>query len=54
MLLNGAIAASTRVTLAMNVPKNRVAEVIGLLPALATPTVSTLADENWVDISTVV
>jgi ATP phosphoribosyltransferase len=54
MLLKGAIAASTRVTLAMNVPKNRVDEVIGLLPALATPTVSTLADENWVDISTVV
>jgi len=54
MLLKGAIAASTRVTLAMNVPKHRVAEVIGLLPALATPTVSTLADENWVDISTVV
>jgi ATP phosphoribosyltransferase len=54
MLLKGAIAASTRVTLAMNVPKTRVAEVIGLLPALATPTVSTLADENWVDISTVV
>jgi ATP phosphoribosyltransferase len=54
MLLKGAIAASTRVTLAMNVPKDRVAEVIGLLPALATPTVSTLADENWVDISTVV
>jgi ATP phosphoribosyltransferase len=54
MLLKGAIAASTRVTLAMNVPKARVAEVIGLLPALVTPTVSTLADENWVDISTVV
>ena len=54
MLLNGAIAASTRVTLAMNVPKHRIAEVINLLPALATPTVSTLADENWVDISTVV
>jgi len=54
MLLKGAIAASTRVTLAMNVPKHRVAEVIGLLPALGTPTVSTLADENWVDISTVV
>jgi ATP phosphoribosyltransferase len=54
MLLKGAIAASTRVSLAMNVPKNRVDEVISLLPALATPTVSTLADENWVDISTVV
>ncbi len=54
MLLKGAIAAATRVTLAMNVPKGRVEEIVALLPALCTPTVSTLADENWVDVSTVV
>jgi len=54
MLLKGAIAASTRVTLAMNVPRDRVDQVVTLLPALCTPTVSTLADENWVDVSTVV
>jgi ATP phosphoribosyltransferase len=54
MLLKGAIAASTRVTLAMNVPKAQIDSVVSLLPALCTPTVSTLADENWVDISTVV
>ncbi len=54
MLLKGAIAASTRVTLAMNVSKDRIDQVVGLLPALATPTISTLADENWVDVSTVV
>ncbi|MEA3276522.1 MAG: ATP phosphoribosyltransferase [Pseudomonadota bacterium] len=54
MLLKGAIAAATRVTLAMNVHRDRVDEVLGLLPALGTPTVSTLADENWVDVSTVV
>ncbi len=54
MLLNGAIAAATRVTLAMNVPMGKIDEVVELLPALATPTVSTLADEDWVDVSTVV
>lgn len=54
MLLKGAIAAATRVTLAMNVPRENVKAVVDLLPALCTPTVSTLADENWVDVSTVV
>jgi ATP phosphoribosyltransferase len=54
MLLEGAIAASTRVTLAMNVPRERLEDVLALLPALCTPTVSTLADLNWVDVSTVV
>lgn len=54
MLLKGAIAAATRVLLAMNVPKNRVDAVLRILPALATPTVSTLSDPAWVDLSTVV
>jgi ATP phosphoribosyltransferase len=54
MLLMGAIRAATRVTLAMNVPCSCIDQVLALLPALSTPTVSTLADENWVDISTVV
>jgi len=54
MLLTGAIAAATRVTLAMNVPKDVVDDIVALLPALATPTVSTLADEAWVDVSAVV
>jgi len=54
MLLMGAIRAATRVTLAMNVPCSCIDQVLALLPALSTPTVSTLADEDWVDISTVV
>jgi ATP phosphoribosyltransferase len=54
MLLMGAIRAATRVTLAMNVPCQCIDQVLELLPALSTPTVSTLADEDWVDISTVV
>jgi ATP phosphoribosyltransferase len=54
MLLKGAIAAATRVLLSMNVPRGSVDAVLKLLPALATPTVSTLADPEWVEISTVV
>ena len=54
MLLKGAIAAATRVLLSMNLPRDKVDAVLRLLPALATPTVSTLADPHWVDLSTVV
>ena len=54
MLLKGAIAAATRVLLAMNVARKDLEQVVRILPALATPTVSTLADPNWVDVSTVV
>jgi ATP phosphoribosyltransferase len=54
MLLKGAIAAATRVLLSMNVSKRDVQAVLRILPALATPTVSTLADPEWVELSTVV
>lgn len=54
MLLKGAIAAASRVMLAMNVPREAVETVLGLLPSRGTPTISTLADKHWVDISVVV
>jgi ATP phosphoribosyltransferase len=54
MMLKGAIAAATRVLLSMNVPRNNVDGILKILPALATPTVSTLADPAWVEMSTVV
>jgi len=54
MLLKSAIAAATRVLLSMNLPREKVDAVLQILPALATPTVSTLADPAWVDLSTVV
>ena len=54
MMLKGAIAAATRVLLAMNVPRTKMDAVLRILPALATPTVSTLSDPDWVDLSTVV
>ena len=54
LLLNGAIAAASRVLLSMNAPKGQVDAILRLLPALATPTVSTLADPDWIEPSTVI
>jgi ATP phosphoribosyltransferase len=54
LLLNGAIAASTRVGLGMNVRREHLDAVLALLPALDTPTISTLADESCVDVYAVV
>ncbi|MBW2272009.1 MAG: ATP phosphoribosyltransferase [Deltaproteobacteria bacterium] len=54
LLLEGAIAAASRVGLAMNVPRQRLDAILALLPALNTPTISTLSDDNWVDVSTVI
>ena len=54
MLLLGAIAAATRVGLSMNVPKDRLKQLLELLPNANTPTISPLADEAWVDVFVIV
>jgi ATP phosphoribosyltransferase len=54
LLLTGAIYAVGRVGLMMNVPVDHLDKVLLLLPALATPTISHLADERWVAINTVI
>ena len=53
LMLEGAIAAEGKVGLMMNVPCDKLRQVLTLLPALQQPTVSTLADEQWVDVSTI-
>jgi len=54
LLLRGAIAAAERVGLMMNLRREHLDRVLKLLPALATPTISALADERWVAVNTVV
>ena len=54
LMLRGAMAAEGKVGLMMNVPRDRVKEVIELLPALLKPTVASLADDQWVDVNTIV
>ena len=54
LLLRAAIAAIDRVGLMMNVPRANLEAVLAQLPALAAPTISTLADERWVALNTVI
>ena len=53
MLLDGAIAAMGKVGLMMNTPRSNLQAVLDVLPALKTPTVSTLSDENWLALNTI-
>ncbi len=54
MLLRAAIAAANRVGLMLNVRREHLEKVLELLPALATPTISALADERWAAVNTVI
>jgi ATP phosphoribosyltransferase len=54
LLLEGAIFAEGRVGLMMNVPKGRLSKILDLLPALAAPTVSPLADGKMVAVNTII
>ena len=53
MLLDGDIAAMDKVGLMMNCPKECLQQVLAVLPALKTPTISQLADENWLALNTI-
>ena len=53
MLLQGAIEACDKVGLKMNVPSALLEEIVRLLPAEKSPTVSSLADEGWVAIEVI-
>ncbi len=48
ILLTGAMNASKHVGLKMNLPRAKQAEILALLPALKNPTLSPLAQEDWV------
>ena len=49
IMLEGALKAKTRVGLMMNAPKKNLDKILKLFPD-KNPTISTLADEDWVDI----
>ncbi len=54
LLLKGAIAAEEKVGLKMNVRKPDLKKVIAQLPALKKPTISTLSEEGWLAIETII
>ncbi len=54
LLLKGAMNAEDLVGLMLNVPRKNLGEVLLLLPALKKPTVSDLADTEWVSVVTII
>ncbi|MCP4950566.1 ATP phosphoribosyltransferase [Arenicellales bacterium nBUS_48] len=54
LLLQASLAAHQKVALKMNAPRAKLAEITALLPSLHAPTVSDLADTDWVALETVV
>ncbi len=53
LMLKGAMAAEGKVGLMMNVEREKLKAVLSILPALQQPTVSSLSDEAWVDVNTI-
>jgi ATP phosphoribosyltransferase len=54
LMLQGAIAAATRVGLMLNVRREDLSTVLSVLPALKNPTISELSDSNWVAVNTII
>jgi ATP phosphoribosyltransferase len=54
LMLRAAMEATDRVGLMMNVRKADLAAVLSVLPALKNPTISTLSDEEWVAVNTII
>jgi ATP phosphoribosyltransferase len=54
LLLRGAISARQKVGLKMNVPKAQLDAVLALLPSERSPTISALAEDNWIAVEVIV
>jgi ATP phosphoribosyltransferase len=54
LMLKGAIAAASKVGLMLNVRRDDLSGVLGVLPALKNPTISTLSDPDWVAVNTII
>ena len=54
LLLKGALNADNMVGLKMNVPKDKLDQVVEILPSLASPTISHLYNSDWLSVESVV
>jgi len=53
LMLNSCLAAEGKVGVMMNVRRDSLEEVLRIIPALQTPTVASLSDPDWVDVTTI-
>ena len=54
LLLQSALAAREKVMLTMNVPSEKIDEIVKTLPALHAPTINRMYQDDWVSLETVV
>jgi ATP phosphoribosyltransferase len=54
LLLKGALRAEDMVGLKMNVPKERLDEIIRILPSITSPTMASLFQSNWVSVEVMI
>jgi len=54
LLLQGALAARDKVGLKMNIAENKVKDLLEALPSLRNPTISHLANVDWVAVETII
>jgi ATP phosphoribosyltransferase len=54
LLLKGALRAENMVGLKMNLPKDRIEDVIKILPSLNFPTISSLYNLDWISVEVIV
>lgn len=53
VLLQGALRARSKVGLKMNVPQDKLANILEVLPAMKHPTISQLVQSDWVAVETI-
>jgi ATP phosphoribosyltransferase len=54
LLLKAAIEAQGKVGLMLNVTRDQLPQILALLPALQRPTISSLSDDLWVAVNTII
>ncbi len=54
MLLQAALDADQLVGIKMNVPENKIAKVVSLLPSLNAPTIASLYQSDWYSVETII
>jgi ATP phosphoribosyltransferase len=54
LLLRGALEAEAKVGLKMNIAQKNLARLLAALPALRNPTISSLSQEGWVAVETII
>ncbi len=54
LLLKGALKAESLVGIKMNVPKDKLQDVVDILPSLTSPTIAHLYQSSWLSVETVV